>query len=65
MEYIVKILKPARDFICSLDKKMRAKGYRIIDLLKEFGIFLPEPHVKKIKSVKDLWELRVKLGSNI
>ena len=65
MEHEVSILKPARDFICSLDSKMRAKIYRTIDLLKEFGIFLPEPHAKAIKSAKGLRELRIKLGSNI
>jgi phage-related protein len=34
-------------------------------LLKEFGSFLKEPHSKPLKGYKDLFELRVKQGSNI
>ena len=44
---------------------MQAKIQRTINLLKEFGYSLSEPHSKKLKSVVDLYELRVKLGSDI
>ena len=44
---------------------MQAKIQRTINLLKEFGYALPEPHSKKMKTVDDLSELRVKLGTDI
>jgi len=65
MEYEVQILKPASKFLRSLNLKLRAKAYRTIRLLEEFGPFLAEPHSKKIKGYKSLYELRVKQGSNI
>ncbi len=65
MEYEVHILEPAVSFLKSLDLKLKAKTYRTIRLLEEFGPFLAEPHSKKIKGYKSLYELRVKQGSNI
>jgi len=65
MKYEVELLEEAVDFIISLPVKMQAKIQRTIGLLKEYGYFLPEPHSKKIKGQKDLYELRVKLGSDI
>lgn len=65
MEFAVEISEEAAGFILSLPVKMQAKIQRTIALLKEFGYFLPEPHSEKIKGFKDLYELRVKLGSNI
>jgi phage-related protein len=65
MEYQVELLEEAVKFILSLPIKMQAKIQRTIELLKEFGYLLPEPHSKKIKAVDDLYELRVKLGSDI
>ena len=65
MKYSVHILEPARDFLLKLDAKIRAKAFRTIDLLQEFGPFLKEPHAKKITGTKHLYELRIKLGSNI
>jgi phage-related protein len=65
MFYEIKLLQPARDFITSLELKLRAKTFRTIDLLKEFGPFLKEPHSKKIIGVEGLYELRVKQGNNI
>ena len=53
------------EFILSLSVKMQAKIQRTIELLKEFGYLLPEPHPKKVKGVKNLYELRAKLGSDI
>ncbi len=44
---------------------MQAKIQRTIDLLKEFGYTLPQPHSKKIIGAKGLYELRVQLGTDI
>jgi phage-related protein len=52
------------DFLRSIPVKDRAKVLREIDLLSEFGIKLTMPHVKKMVSQKDLWELRVKISTN-
>ncbi|MDQ1349797.1 MAG: hypothetical protein QG657_98 [Acidobacteriota bacterium] len=65
MKYEVELLEEAVDFIISLPVKMQAKIQRTIGLLKEYGYFLPGPHSKKIKGQKDLYELRIKLGSDI
>lgn len=65
MEFKVKVLPPAHDFIRSLPEKMRAKVYREIDLLKHFGYRLGEPHAKTLKNAEGLKELRVKLASDI
>lgn len=65
MKYNVEITEKAAGFIISLTVKMQAKIQRTIDLLKEFGYSLPEPHSKKLRSVDRLYELRVKVGSDI
>ena len=65
MEYEVQILEPAVSFLKSLNLKLRAKVYRTIRLLGEFGPFLAEPHSQKMKGYKSLYELRVKQGSDI
>ncbi len=65
MEYEVNLLKPADDFLLSLEIKIRSKAVRTIKLLQEFGPYLSEPHSKSIKGIKSLSELRVKQGSNI
>jgi len=65
MDYEVELLEEAVEFIISLPVKMQAKIQRSIELLKEFGYLLPEPHSKKITGYEDLYELRVKLGSDI
>jgi phage-related protein len=44
---------------------MRTKVYKTLELLKEFGPFLTEPHSKSITGTKKLRELRIKQGSNI
>ena len=51
-------------FIEGLGPKIKAKVLRTIDLLEEFGPFLREPHSKKIKGTKELFELRIKQGSD-
>jgi phage-related protein len=65
MSYEVIPLKPALDFVGGLNKKMRAKVYKAYKLLKAFGYMLREPHSKKLKGEDNLYELRVKQGSNI
>ena len=62
--YRVKLLEPAKKFIDAVNKRMKAKILRTIDLLMKFGPFLKEPHSKKLKGY-DIYELRVKLASDI
>ena len=65
MGYEVRVLQPALQFLEALDLKMKAKAYRTISLLRDFGPYLTEPHSKKITGIKNLYELRVKQGNNI
>ncbi len=65
MDYKIIILSPAKEFLESLEYKMQAKVIRTIELLQQFGPFLKEPHSKKIRGTDDLYELRIKQGSNI
>ena len=65
MKFKVELTEDVIEFILSLSEKMQAKILRTIELLKEFGYNLPEPHSKKIKSTSKIYELRVKQGSNI
>jgi len=53
---------PVEKFIDSLTTKAQVKISDALDLLKEFGINLGLPHVKKIIGTS-LWELRT-LGKN-
>lgn len=54
---------PVKDFLESLDTKMRAKALHELNLLEELGMPLREPHSKPIKD--GLFELRIKAGSDI
>lgn len=65
MEFTVRLLEPAYDFIESLPLKMQNKAYRTIDLLREFGYRLPEPYCKTLKGTAGVKELRVKLATDI
>lgn len=65
MEFTVKILPPAHEFISSLPDKMQSKIYRTVDLLREFGFQLPEPYSKVLKGLPGLKELRIKLATDI
>ena len=58
---------PVKDFIDALPPKLQAKNIRELLLLEEFGINLPPTYVKQLhgKEVAGLWELRVKLASDI
>lgn len=44
---------------------MQAKIHRTINLLEKLVYLLPAPHSKKVTGIKNLYELRVKLGSDI
>lgn len=55
--------EPAKDFILSLDKKMRAKMLRTISLLADNGTDLREPCSKPLGD--GIFELRAKVGSDI
>lgn len=53
---------PVKDFINSLDIKMRVKMYGMIGLLEEKGNQLREPYSKHLDD--GIFELRCKVGSN-
>ena len=55
--------EPAKDFILSLDIKMRAKVIRTIEMLDYGGYELREPYSKALED--GIFELRTKLGSDI
>ena len=65
MPYRVVVAEDAKEFLDSLPAKLRAKAYRSIGLLREFGPFLRLPHSKSISDWPGLMELRVILGSDI
>lgn len=55
--------EPAKEFLLSLDPKMRAKMLKTIDLLAENGNELREPYSKYLED--SIFELRAKVGSDI
>ena len=55
--------QPAKDFIESLDVKMRAKMMMTIGLLQDNGYELREPYSKHLS--EGIFELRAKVGSDI
>lgn len=55
--------EPAKEFIQSLDIKMRAKMIRTIELLEKNGNLLREPESKLIED--GIFELRAKSGTDI
>ena len=57
-QYVILIDDKVKKFIKKLSAKEQTHIARKIDLLKEFGISLGEPHVKKIKD--NLWEFRAR-----
>ncbi len=54
---------PVQDFLDSLDNKMAAKIYGLMDVLSEAGTALRMPYSEHLG--EGIFELRVKLGSNI
>ena len=55
--------QPAKDFLLSLDKKMRAKMADTISILQDNGYELREPYSKHLS--EGIFELRAKVGSDI
>lgn len=55
--------KPAKEFILSLDIKMRAKVLGIINVLEEKGNRLREPYSKHLDD--GIFEIRGKVGTDI
>ena len=55
--------EPAKEFILSLDKKMKAKMLRTISILLENGQELREPYSKHLED--GIFELRANAGGNI
>ena len=55
---------PILKFLKSIPKKDQAKILREIDLLNEFGLNLGMPHIKKMNSSDNIWELRIKHSTN-
>lgn len=55
--------QPARDFILSLDAKMKAKILRILDLLARNGPLIRLPYSEHLE--EGIFEIRAKQGSNI
>lgn len=54
--------EPAKEFILSLDKKMRAKILRTVELLSNNGPELREPYSKSLGD--GIFELRAKIGTD-
>jgi phage-related protein len=55
--------EPAKDFLDTLDKKMRAKVLRVISMLELCGTELREPYSKHLSD--GIFELRAQIGSDI
>lgn len=54
---------PVKEYIDSLDLKSQEKILWTLKLLKEVDI-LKEPYFKKMQNSNDIWECRIKQGSN-
>ena len=54
---------PVEDFLCSLDKKLRAKFAGLLLILEEKGNLLREPYSKHLED--GIFELRGKVGTDI
>ncbi len=54
---------PIEEYLSSLDKKIKAKLLREIDLLQQVGNELREPYSKHL--IDGIFELRAKQGNNI
>lgn len=65
MDYRVILLDRADAFIHNLPEKLEAKTLRTINILRQFGYTLREPHSKTIIGTDGLKELRVQVGTDI
>lgn len=55
--------KPAKEFLLSVDKKMRAKLSGILNLMEEYGNQIGEPYSKHLED--GIFEVRGKTGNDI
>lgn len=53
---------PVEEFIDALPVKDQAKIAWTIELLKNYGMRLPQPYLKRLIGTKNLWELRIAFG---
>jgi len=65
MPFQVLLLEPVVEFLEGLPARLRAKAFRTVQLLREFGPALSQPHAKAVAGQRGLRELRVRLGSDI
>ncbi len=56
-------VKPAKEFLLNVDKKMRVKLFGILELLEEYGIQVREPYSKHLED--GIFEIRGKTGNDI
>lgn len=49
---------PVKAFIDGLPLKSKARTFKTLELLEEYGIQIGEPHVKHVE--RKLWELRIR-----
>ena len=56
-------IQPAKEFLLSLDTKMRAKMVNTISILQDNGYALREPYSKYLS--EGIFELRARVGSDI
>ena len=61
--YEKNVNKKAKDFILSLEPKMKAKMFHLVDMLENYGNELREPYSKHLGD--GIFELRCKLGTDI
>lgn len=54
--------KPVESFLLGLDKKMRTKAIRLIEVLRDSGTSLREPYSKPLSD--GIFELRIQVGNN-
>jgi len=57
-------VNPVKDFLESLDKKQKAKIFRILQNIETYGLVAVIPHIKKL-SETSFWEIRVLGNDNI
>ena len=55
--------QPAKEFLLSLNKKMRAKMAGTVVILQDYGYELREPYSKHLE--EGIFELRAKVGTDI
>lgn len=55
---------PAQKFMDSLQKPQKAKIFRVIQYIKEYGLVTAIPHIKKLTGTP-LWEIRILGEDNI